>query len=67
MTALYLATKRLSLLFFMSKNEKRSYYIIHTGFVQTFGSTTPILFPDFFLKQKLLFQDSVRTLSLDEV
>lgn len=46
----------------MSKNEKRSYYIIHTGFVQTFGSTTPILFPDFFLKQKLLFQDSVRTL-----
>ena len=51
----------------MSKNEIQSQYIIHTGFVQTFGSTIPILFPDFFLKQKLLFQDSVRTLSLDEV
>ena len=51
----------------MSKNEIQSQYIIHTGFVQTFGSTIPILFPDLFLKQKLLFQDSVRTLSLDEV
>lgn len=38
----------------MSKNETQSYYIIQTGFVQTFGFTIPILFPEFFSRLKVI-------------